>query len=152
MQYSHSCSNVLYVLYVLISVEFFEPMHVVVHVGDVMSRQLYQPIIVYALVITGNRLATKVFIGKLLATRGVWVIIEQVNDERGLRLALKCKLQLWVQSHSQTHPQQGKGSRDWRAHSWFGQLWTRAPTNINLGQDWSIPHMGDSNMNVQQRH
>ena len=31
----------------------------------------------------GHHLATKVFIGKLLATRGAWVIIRWANDERG---------------------------------------------------------------------
>ena len=31
----------------------------------------------------GHCLATKVFIGKLLATRGVWVIIGLANDEKG---------------------------------------------------------------------
>ena len=31
----------------------------------------------------GLYLATKVFVGKLLATRGVWVIIGLANDERG---------------------------------------------------------------------
>ena len=31
----------------------------------------------------GHRLATEVLIGKLPATRGVWVIIGQANDERG---------------------------------------------------------------------
>jgi hypothetical protein len=34
-------------------------------------------------VFVGHRLATKVFIGKLPATRGVQIIIVQANDERG---------------------------------------------------------------------
>ena len=33
--------------------------------------------------LVGHHLATKVFIGILLATRGVWVIIGSANDERG---------------------------------------------------------------------
>ena len=48
-----------------------------------MYKYMHMPPQVYAYVFVDHPLATKDFIGKLLATRGEWIIIGYANDERG---------------------------------------------------------------------
>ena len=62
-----------------------------------MSFYNYAPLLVIAI-------ATKVFIRKLPATRGVWVIIGKANDERGSWASYKTLIGVHAFDHASHAP------------------------------------------------